>query len=124
MDRLYREETERLRAAIPSSINEAGISMGKVYRARADTSERDEEQFLDKAVAEAREMSPSCLTAETEEAAFEEEEEEGRRGRSRDRRGNRRGGGGDRRQERTRETVLDHQPNHHQNSPRREKERK
>ena len=76
MDRLYREENERMRAAIRSSMKDAGVSMGKVYRAMADTSDSDEEEFLDRAVAEAREMSPLCLAAEAEEAALEEEEED------------------------------------------------
>ncbi|XP_033646466.1 uncharacterized protein LOC117305704 [Asterias rubens] len=74
MDRLLQEENSRLRAAIRSSMEDAGMRMGRSYRALVETSESEEEAFLDQAVAAARGSSPFTLAAECGGDSFEAED--------------------------------------------------
>ncbi|XP_022106475.1 vicilin-like seed storage protein At2g18540 [Acanthaster planci] len=76
---LYEDEKLKMRAAIRASMKEAGIGMSKVYRVVAETSSSDEEEFLDRHVADAMAMSP-CMAAMMEGEQTGEEAEEETRG--------------------------------------------
>ena len=68
---LRRQDNNTMRSALIYSAREAGVTMARGYRAIVETSESKEEEFLDRAMAEARDKSPCC----EEESAMEGEEE-------------------------------------------------
>ena len=69
--KLLRQEEESMRNALRYSAREAGVSMTREYQALVETSESDEEEFLHRAMAQARDESPWS----EEESTVEEDEE-------------------------------------------------
>ncbi|XP_033632424.1 glutamic acid-rich protein-like [Asterias rubens] len=74
-EKAFREEEQHMRNAIRESTRQAGLSMSRGFRALVETSESKEEEFIDRAMAQAREMFPWC--EEEDSVASEDMEEDG-----------------------------------------------